>query len=267
MVVCQFTAYGHAHGPKDFISSTSRVQILRNAYIWNRWADFLHFVTIWSSLELFRSVAVHRCGHSSIWPMDQNSYMYLLWSCWTDFFRSKFDGITLTCSCAASCRLSIWHIWACPLLPTCPIWVCPSARMWIFETVWWVFSVWRSMELFRLVVVHHLRPFDQYGLHHGPKHISLKPLDGFSRFEVLWDWLHLQLCLIMVVWLFNPYGLPHGSECISTKPHDVFCRSKFCGIIWICSSCTMSWFLFLFCFCFLFATYNLDRGPNNCQWA
>ena len=47
------------------------------------------------------------------------------------------------------------------------------------------------------------------GFAHRPDCISLKPLDGFSPFEVVWNFLLLYLCDIMVVCPFAPYGLAH----------------------------------------------------------
>ena len=55
--------------------------------------------------------------------------------------------------------------------------------------------------------------------------ISLKHLNGFSQFEVLWNCLDLQLCSILCICPFGPYGLSQGSECLYPKypkPLDVF---------------------------------------------
>ena len=42
--------------------------------------------------------------------------------------------------------------------------------------------------------------------------ISLKSLDGFSLFEVLWNCPDLKLHIVMVICPFAPYGFAHGSE-------------------------------------------------------
>ena len=46
--------------------------------------------------------------------------------------------------------------------------------------------------------------------------ISLKPLDGFTPFEVLWDCLDLKLCNVMVIRPCYPYGLAHGPKTSQT---------------------------------------------------
>ena len=152
--------------------------------------DFLH-------LKFFGIVLT--CSCAPLWsvvhfthmglPMDQNTY---LWKCWMVFLPSKFYGIISIWSCAASCYLPIWLIWACPLLPIRSIWAIPLARVWISETVGWIFCVRNSMKLSRqLYNILCICPFDPYGLSHGSECISCKPLDVYSLFEVLLNCLDL----------------------------------------------------------------------------
>ena len=84
-------------------------------------------------------------------------------------------------------------------------------------------------------------PFAPYGLAHGPKtrqiwqklgqdfaeRISLKPLDGFTPFEVSWTCLDLQLCNVIVICLFAPYGLAHGPKTCQIRQYLVL--STHCG--------------------------------------
>ena len=67
-----------------------------------------------------------------------------------------------------------------------------------------------------------------------------KPLEKLSPFEVLWNFLQLQLSIIMISYPFDPYGLAHGPEHIFLKVLDGFSRSKFHDIFSICS-CTAPW--------------------------
>ena len=102
-------------------------------------------------------------------------------------------------------------------LPICPIWACPWAKnlsnlpqigsilcgTHISETGRWIYPIWSFMDMSRPVVVQHYLPIcpiwacplatnlsNQAAL--GPdvaEPISLKPLDGFIPFEVLWNCL------------------------------------------------------------------------------
>ena len=76
-------------------------------------------------------------------------------------------------------------------------------------------------------------PFTPYGLAHGPKacqichklgpdfaeHISLKPLDGFTPFQVSWTCLDLSLCSGIVIYPFASYGLAHGPKTCQIRQH------------------------------------------------
>ena len=77
----------------------------------------------------------------------------------------------------------------------------------------------------------HCFPFDPYGLAYRPECEYLKPLDGFSPFEVLWNPLDLQLCSVLNISPFAPYGLAHEPEHISRKPLNRFSRFD---IMWNC---------------------------------
>ena len=75
--------------------------------------------------------------------------------------------------------------------------------------------------------------------------ITLKPLDGFTPFEVLWTCLDLNLCNVRVICPFATRGLAHGpitckiwyqwspdfAELISLKPLDRFSPFK---VLWNC---------------------------------
>ena len=65
------------------------------------------------------------------------------------------------------------------------------------------------------------------------RHISLKPLDKYSPFKVLWNCLDFQFCCVMVICPlpFDPYGLAQGSEGITPKPLDGFSSFE---VLWNC---------------------------------
>ena len=56
--------------------------------------------------------------------------------------------------------------------------------------------------------------------------ISLKPQDGFSLFEVLWNYLKLQLCNVMVICLFATHGLAYAPKTDQIRHHSA--RSRLC---------------------------------------
>ena len=78
----------------------------------------------------------------------------------------------LLCSIMVICHSTHMGLY---MLPIWPIWVYPSARMYIYEIVGWIFSIWSSMELYKFVVVqrHGHMPFCPRWVCPGTKvHIS-----------------------------------------------------------------------------------------------
>ena len=209
---------GRAEGTqqnKGLLHRLSGVQTLRNVYLWNRWAHFLHS-------KFFGIVLT--CSWTPLWslaylihigvPMDQTTY---IWNCWMDYLHLKFYGIASTCSCAASYHLPIWHICIATHSTHMGLPFGENMNLW---NRWVDFSIRGSRELSRFAVVQrlkfaHICPFAPHGLALGPEYISLKQLNGFSRFKVPWNCLNLYLWSTMVICPFCPNGLSHGSECIS----------------------------------------------------
>ena len=123
-------------------------------------------VTAWrifavpSSVELSSPVVVHCYGHLPICSKNCHKLGPDFVECISlkpldGFTHLKFHGLVYTCSCAMSCH---------SYLPICPIWACTWAK---------ILS-------------------NQAAL--GPDFavlISLKRLDGFVPFEVLWNRLYL----------------------------------------------------------------------------
>ena len=83
-------------------------------------------------------------------------------------------------------------------------------------------------------------PFAAYGCAHGPNTCqiwhklgpdfaecrSLKPLDWFSPFTVLWTCLDFLLCTVIVICLFAPNGLAYGPKLVKWgSTWDKLCRS------------------------------------------
>ena len=136
----------------------------------------------------------------------------------------RIDSI---CCCAASWLFAILPIWACTWLPIWPIWVYPSAKMYIYEIVGWIFSIWSSMELYRFVV----------GQRHG--HLPFCP-----RWVCPWTKVHITetaggilstvelsitvvyICSCAVSWLFA-HWLHNGPKNLSNLVPE---GSRHCGI-------------------------------------
>ena len=114
MIICQFTPYGLANGPKLVKTGTNGVQTLRNTHlcIWNHWTDLLHSHEIAWTCSCATSLSFTRLPHMVL-PMGQkvvksgttgvptlwNAY---LWNHWMDLHHSVFYGIVRTGSCAIS---------------------------------------------------------------------------------------------------------------------------------------------------------------------
>ena len=173
-----------------------------------------HFVTGMCTFLLQNGALWRRPGGRL--PNLRNPY---LCNCLMDFHRSKLCGMS---------RPVVVHCHG--HLPICPIWACPWTKnlsnlaqigsrlcgTHISETTGWIYPIWSFMDLSGPVVVqcHSYLPIcpiwacpwaknlsNQAALGpHFAEPISLKPLDGFIPFEVLWNCLDLQLCNIMVIW-------------------------------------------------------------------
>ena len=125
--------------------------------------------TVWSSVELSRPVVVHCHGHFPICP---------IWACpWAKNLSNLAQIGSRHCGTHISETTGwIYPIWSFmdlsgpvvvqrhSYLPICPIWACPWAKNLSNQAA--------------------LGP-------HFAEPISLKPLDGFIPFEVLWDCLDL----------------------------------------------------------------------------
>ena len=97
-------------------------------------------------------------------------------------------------------------------------------------------------------------PFDTYGIAHGPEHISLKLLDGFSRSSVELSWLVFVQNHVIYPFStyglahccpFDPYGLAHWSECQYLKLLERFSPFK---VLWNCLNLQLCSILCIFPF-------------------
>ena len=141
-----------------------RLPDLWNPYLCNRLTDFL-CLNVWSSVELSRPEVVHCHGHLRIWP---------IWACpWAKY---------LTNLPQIGSRLCGTHI---------------------CETTGWIYPIQSFMDLYRPVVVHRHSylpicpslacPWAKNLSNQAAiwpdlaEPISLKALDGFIPFKVLWN--------------------------------------------------------------------------------
>ena len=135
VVICPFTSYGLAHGPKScqiwFQRGRDLAECLWN--LLNYWTDFLYLKIFW----IIYTCSLQIYGHLPIWP---------IWACpWTRTCISESAGriFSIRSSMELSGTLIVQHhghltispLWACPWLPIWPIWACPSIGMHISETV------------------------------------------------------------------------------------------------------------------------------------
>ena len=94
-----------------------------------------------------------------------------------------------------------------------PLWEQFSSECPSYYAVWWVWT-WHfyPSTLWAWGVLSYWSGWSggcQVGCCDFAEWIFLKPLDGFSLFEVLWNWLDPKLCIVMVFCSFASYGLAH----------------------------------------------------------